>query len=326
MRISKFLESKKDKMTTFLITGSTGLIGGALVDHLLQKEDVRLLLPVRNVSKAKERFGEKRQISYLEHDFAYDESLQVEGDIDYIVHAAAPTASRYMVECPVETIDAIVKGTRTILQVAKQNHAQGMVFLSSMEVYGMIDDEDCLIDESVQGYVNPLSARSCYPMAKRLAETLCHGYAEEYSVRVSIARLAQTFGPGVDINYDKRVMAQFAKCARECQDIVLNTEGHSKRMYLHVSDAVSAIMLLLEKGGKGEAYNVANKDTYCSIREMADFVKEQFCPSIHVIVRKNENHCYPPDTYLPLSTNKIEQLGWKPQYGLREMFNAVIRN
>ena len=309
---------------TFVITGATGLIGGALVEYLLKDGEHKLILPVRNVQKAKQRFDQCAQISYIEHDFSSDGQLNINEDVDYIVHAACPTASKYMVECPVETIDAIVNGTRTMLQIAKQRHVKGMVFLSSMEVYGMIDGECDSIDESVQGYVNPLTVRSCYPMAKRMAETICHSYAKEYAVPVVIARLAQTFGPGVDIIHDKRVMAQFAKCALECQDIVLNTEGRSKRMYLHVSDAVTAIMLLLMKGEKGEAYNVANKETYCSIMEMADFVKNQFCASIKVVVQKNGMGCYPPDTYLPLSTDKMEQLGWKPQYGLNEMFDSVI--
>lgn len=323
MRINKFLVFEKG-MTTYIITGSTGLIGGALVEYLRRDEGNKLILPVRNILKAKERFGQSAQIIYIEHDFSSNNPLNINCDIDYIVHAACPTASKYMVECPVETIDVIVNGTRTMLRIAKQCHIKGMVFLSSMEVYGMIDGECNSIDESVQGYVNPLNSRSSYPMAKRLAETICHSYAKEYAVPVVIARLAQTFGPGVDIIHDQRVLAQFTKCAMECQDIVLNTEGRSKRMYLHVSDAVSAIMLLLMKGGKGEAYNVANKETYCSIKEMADLVQKQFCPSIRVVIKKNDTGCYPPDTNLPLSTDKMEQLGWKPQYGLNEMFGSVI--
>lgn len=312
-------------MTTYIITGATGLIGGTLVDYLKRDENNKLILPVRNVLKAKERFGKTAQIIYIEHNFSSNNPLNISDNIDYIVHAACPTASRYMVEHPVETSDTIIFGTRTMLQVAKQSHVKGMVFLSSMEVYGMIGGDCDIIDESMQGYVNPLNVRSSYPMAKRMAEALCYSYAKEYAVPVVIARLAQTFGPGVDISYDMRVFAQFARCARESHDIVLRTDGHSKRMYLHTFDAVKAIMLLLTKGVEGEAYNVANKKTYCSIKEMANFVKERFNPLIQVTIQKDGNNCYPSDTYLPLSTGKIEGLGWKPQYGLIEMFDSIIR-
>ena len=312
-------------MTTYIITGATGLIGGALVDYLQNNPDNRLILPVRDVLKAKDRFGTSSQLSFIEHDFSLPNQLDIKVDVDYIVHAACPTSSQYMAESPVETIDTIGNGTCTMLQVAKQSHVKGMVFLSSMEVYGTFPMDIGLIDESMQGYVPLLNARSSYPVAKRLAETICHSYAKEYSVPVVIARLTQTFGPGVDIAHDMRVFAQFARSACARQDIVLNTEGRTQRMYLHTFDAVNAIMLLLAKGTMGEAYNVANKDTYCSIREMAEFVKENFCPSISVIVRKNENHFYLPEMHLPLSTERMERLGWKPQYGLKEMFQSVIK-
>ncbi|MBQ8710667.1 MAG: NAD(P)-dependent oxidoreductase [Bacteroidaceae bacterium] len=312
-------------MATYIITGATGLIGGALVESLLAKSGNKLILPVRNVQKAERRFGQNRQIVYIGHDFLSGSQLDIQGNVDYIVHAACPTASKYMAESPVETIDTIVNGTRTMLQVARKSQVKGMVFLSSMEVYGTVQD-DSPIDESVQGYVPLLNARSSYPVAKRLAETLCHSYTKEYSVPVCIARLTQTFGPGVDISHDMRVFAQFARCARDRQDIVLNTEGRTKRMYLHTADAVDAILLLLTKGVMGEAYNVANRDTYCSIREMAEFVKETFSPSISVVVRKNDRNFYLPEMMLPLSTEKIEHLGWTPKYGLRDMFEAVIKS
>jgi nucleoside-diphosphate-sugar epimerase len=311
-------------MATYIITGATGLIGGALVDYLRKDENNKLILPVRNVLKAEEMFGKTAQIVYIEHDFSTSNQLNIDENIDYIVHAACPTASKYMTECPVETIETIINGTRTMLQVAKKLKVKGMVFLSSMEVYGIVPCDNGNIDESVQGYVPILSTRSSYPVAKRMAETLCHSYAKEYSVPVAIARLTQTFGPGVDISHDMRVFAQFAKCACEGRDIVLKTEGRTKRMYLHTYDAVNAIILLLTKGVWGEAYNVANQDTYCSIREMADFVRARFCPSINVVIRKNDDNYYLPEMYLPLLTDKIENLGWRPRYGLSEMFSAII--
>jgi nucleoside-diphosphate-sugar epimerase len=310
-------------MTTYIITGATGLIGGMLVDYLRKDKNNRLILPVRNVMKAKDRFGSDLQLSFVEHDFSSKAQLAINEDVDYIVHAACPTASRYMAESPVETIDTIVNGTSTMLQVAKQSHVKGMVFLSSMEIYGTLSGESP-VDESMQGFVPLLNVRSSYPIAKRLAETLCHSYAKEYAVPVCIARLTQTFGPGVDVASDMRVFAQFARCARDGKDIVLNTEGRTMRMYLHTADAIDAILLLLTKGTMGEAYNVANKETYCSIRGMAEFVKENFCPSIKVLVRKNDTKFYLPEMLIPLSTDKIEGLGWKPKYGLKEMFGSII--
>ena len=115
-----------------------------------------------------------------------------------------------------------------------------------MEVYGSPKNEDLLSEEDL-GYLNPLNVRNCYPESKRMSESLVASYAREYGIRSMSIRLAQTFGPGVEYG-DKRVFAEFARCAMEKKDIVLLTDGKSKRCYLYTMDAVSAILTVLLKG------------------------------------------------------------------------------
>ena len=119
-----------------------------------------------------------------------------------------------------------------------------------------------------------MNVRSSYPESKRLCESLCSAYASEYGVPAKVVRLTQTFGVGVSYN-DGRVFAEFARCAIEGRDIVLKTKGQTKRNYIDIDDAVNAIFTVLLKGVAGEAYNVANEDTYCSIYEMANMVAEK---------------------------------------------------
>lgn len=311
-------------MATYLITGATGLIGKALVRHLLEKEDCKLIFPVRNVAKAQKLFGQHDRICYIRHDFESSIPLTIDDDVDFIVHGACPTDSRFMAEHPVETINSIMNGTRTILELAKEKNVKSMVYLSSMEVYGTITDDITPVTEDVQGYVDPLNPRSSYPMGKRLAETMCASYWKEYGVPVKIARLTQTFGPGVDVDADNRVFAQFARRVKNGEDIVLHTEGKTKRMYLHVYDAVSAILCLLIKGVNGDAYNVANENTYCSIREMAEFVRDEFAREINILVRNVNSSIYPSDTKLRLAVGKMKSLEWSPRFCMREMFDSLI--
>ena len=308
----------------FLITGATGLIGSSIINYLLETcKNVKIIAPVRNKKKAESLYKDKYSlIDFIECDvinFVYPKV----GTVDYIIHCAAPTASKFFVEYPVETFDAILQGTRSILEIARKYPVKGVVYLSSLEVYGKVLDDSQAISEDYQGYLDPLDIRSSYPMAKRAAENLCCLYCKEYQVPVKIARLTQTTGPGIAYD-DNRVIAQFARLTAEGQDIVLHTKGESARPYCYTKDAVSAILQILFKGNPGEAYNVANEATYISAYDMALFLRDNFNPSIKVKVELRDNMGYAPVTKLRLSTQKLEALGWKPEYDLKDIFSNLI--
>lgn len=246
-------------------------------------------------------------------------------DIDFIIHCAAPTASKYFIEHPVETFDVIYSGTKVLLNYARKRQIKGFVYLSSLEVYGEIYDDSKPVCEDSQGYLDIMAVRSSYPMAKRAAENLCCLYAAEYGVPVMVARLTQTTGAGIALD-DNRVIAQFARLATYGNDIVLHTTGESARPYCYTTDAVSAILYILFKGQKGNVYNVANENTYISARDMAEFVRVNFNPSIKVRVELKNDMGYAPVTKLNLSTEKLKGLGWLPRYGLYEIFDRLIKS
>lgn len=313
---------------TFLITGATGLIGSVMVKCLLalnQKYDlgIKILAIVRDVEKAKNVFAEEfRAIDFIQLPLSGISSNSISEPVDYIIHLASPTSGRYMEEHPVETFDLAYQSTLCLLNLSKQTNVAGMVYVSSLEYYGQVLDNK-LITEDMQGYVDPVSARSSYPMGKRAAEYLCYAYAHEYGTPAKVARLTQTLGAGISEN-DNRVFAQFARSVIKGEDIVLHTIGESAKPYCYTTDCISAILYVLLKGQRGEAYNVANQETYISIRDMAEFLKENFNPSIGVRIEQNKNMGYAPVTKLRLSTEKLSSLGWIPQYGLKDIFERLI--
>ena len=109
-------------------------------------------------------------------------------------------------------------------------------------------------------------------------------------------------------------------------DIVMHTKGESAKPYCYTTDCASAILTILLKGANGEAYNVANEDTYISIYDMACFLRDNFNPRINVVIEEHPEMGYAPVTKLHLSAKKLIDLGWKPQVGLREMFNRLINS
>lgn len=313
---------------SFLITGATGLIGSVMIKCLLelnrQKQlGIKLVAVVRNIEKAQQVFGEDYPlVNFLKLELHNISTNSIHDSIDYIVHLASPTASKYFVEHPVETLRTAIEGTTTILEYAKAAKTKAMIYASSLEVYGS-NNTDEWIDESFQGYVNPTEVRSSYNIGKRACECLCHSYAKEYDVNVMIARLTQTTGAGITKD-DNRVIVQFAHQAAEGKDIILHTTGKAARPYCYTTDAISALLYILLRGGSGQAYNVANADTYISAHDMAEYLKRHFNPSINVYLKLRNDMGYAPETKLKLDTAKIESLGWKPRYGLIEMFERLI--
>ncbi len=313
---------------SFLITGATGLIGSVMTKCLLELNKqknlgIKILAVVRSLEKAKKVFGDDySNIEYKVIDLADICEAEFSVKPDYLVHLACPTASKYFVDHPVETLRTAFEGTTSVLEYAKNSNLEAMVYASSLEVYGSnLTDE--WLSEDFQGYLNPTEVRSSYNMGKRAAECLCHSYAMEYGVPVMIARMTQTFGAGVEYN-DNRVFAQFARKAIAGEDIELHTTGETSRMYCYTTDAVSAMLYLLVRGKSGEAYNIANKDSYITIRQMAQMVCDKFNPSISLKIVLKENQGYAPVTKLKLDTKKMESLGWKPLVSLESMFERLI--
>ncbi len=308
-----------------LITGATGLIGSALVKRLAE-EDTNILCPVRSLDKAKAMFDSETFAVVKWIETSIEELLkETTDDYDYIIHCASPTASKYFVERPVETLQFNIYTTMSILEYARKRHVKGIVYLSSLESYGTILDDKEVISEDVQGYVNPMENRSSYNMAKRTCESLCHAYASEYGIPVKVVRLTQTVSPFISDN-DMRVFAQFARHAVKGEDIELHTEGTAARQYIHIDDAVDAILCVLYKGKAGEAYNAAREDSYISVKDMAKFVQETFNPSGKVVFHLCSDMGYAPTTKLRLSTEKLRELGWEAKYDLYEMYKDLIIN
>ncbi|MBF0777813.1 NAD-dependent epimerase/dehydratase family protein [Streptococcus cuniculi] len=313
------------------VTGATGLIGSQIVLAFLMANEkysleIRITVLVRSLAKAQAIFGDDiERLQVVIGDVR--DRLEVKDPIDYVIHGASVTNSLDFVQKPVDTIYTVVDGTRNVLELAKEQTIKGFVFLSSLEVYGSFEGQKD-VSENDFGHLNPANARSSYSEGKRLAESLCISYAAQYHLPVKIARLCQTFGPGVDYQ-DNRVFAQFARSVIEKQDIILHTTGGTERNYCSIKDAIAGILHILLLGQSGEAYNVANENTLISIKDMAELVASlDASAAINVVVdlQDIQKFGYNPEVKLKLLTKKLADLGWKPTVDLPTMFAGVIES
>lgn len=328
-RVAKVIAEQRFKGKTFFITGSTGLIGSVLIKSLLWANDHyslgnHVVAQLRNKAKADQVFAGWQGIDYCVGDIR--DPIVWDEEVDFIIHAASETKSKNMVEHPVETLWTTLSGSKNVLDFAKAKHVAKLVYLSSMEAFGVVDTND-RATEAMLGAIDLTKPRSCYPESKRMAENMCACYHAEYGVPVSTVRLAQTFGAGVPAD-DTRVFAQFARSAMMSKNILLHTQGTSWGNYVYTADAATAIFTVLKKGNDGECYTVANEGASMQIRDMAQLVANEIANGkIHMIIDIPESTTfgYAADTRLRLDSGKVQGLGWQAQVGLAEMYRRMIK-
>lgn len=312
---------------TILITGATGFLGSLLIRFFsylnnVSHRNIKLIALVRNTEKARGLLDDN--IILIQGDIR--NIPQIPFDIDFIIHCAAETDSRKMIENPVEVSEGIVLGTINILKLAYQKGIKSAVYVSSMEVYGQMSDKSDKVDENDCGIIDIMNARSCYPMGKRMAEHICYDYYHQYGLPVKIARLAQTFGAGVP-ETDNRVFAQFARSAISKENIILHTDGSSVGNYCYSADAILGLIFILLKGANGEAYNVVNEELTMTIKQMAEFVAATVAEgsiSVRYEIPESNVYGYAAVTKNRLSSKKLCSLGWKPMYGMEEIYKRMI--
>ena len=322
--------------STVLVTGATGMIGSLAVRALacanrLKGANIGVVAFVRDEEKARRVIGDaalKCGVELAVGDIT--QKLRLTQRADYIIHGANATASKSYVTQPAETIKTILLGTANVLDYAAREGAKGVVYLSSMEVYGQFEmmSEDAV--EARLGSLDILDARSSYPEAKRAAECLCAAYAAEYGAPVRIARLARVIGPGIVDANDTRVLTEFARCIAERRDIVLRTSGRTRLNYCYTTDALAAIFLLLRKGASGEAYNVANSRGIMTVKEIAEAVAARHAQSgvrvRHDIPQDPKEFGYNKESTFLLNNEKIRALGCEFTVGIEEAIERTARS
>lgn len=310
------------KYSSVLITGATGLIGSMLIRAISTANSryslgMKVFGQIRDLEKTKALFGE----NFQSVEFVTNPDIKC----NYIIHTVSSTSSKFFIEHPVETIRVSVESTMAILEIAKKNNAT-VVYLSSMEQYGVPYESGQKVTEDIVGIINHLNIRSSYSESKRLCECFCASYADEYSINVMIARLAQTFGAGCPLD-DNRMPMQFARAAVEGHDIILHTDGKGIINFVYLTDAITGILTLLKKGERGHAYNICNDKETRTVRSIAELVANNIVGgNIRIIVENHKNDIrYAPENTMYLISEKMLGLGWKAKVGMSEAYSRLIR-
>ena len=233
-------------------------------------------------------------------------------DADLILNLACPASPPHYQSDPVRTMRTSVIGTMNLLELARSLKVP-LLQASTSEVYG--DPLIPLQEEGYWGNVNPIGIRSCYDEGKRAAEALCFDYRRQYGTDVRVARIFNTYGPGMRPD-DGRVVSNFLVQALRGEPLTVYGDGTQTRSFCYVSDLVDGLLRLARvKPAPEGPVNLGNPVEFTML-ELARLVLEHTGSASPIEFRPLPQD--DPRQRRPDITRARTLLGWEPRVPLRE--------
>jgi UDP-glucuronate decarboxylase len=293
-----------------LVTGGAGFIGSHLSRRLLAEgNDVLVADNFYSGSRSNvaDLVGNPR-FELMRHDVTFP--LYVE--VDQIYHLACPASPIFYQRDPVQTTKTSVHGSINMLGLAKRVNAK-ILLASTSEVYG--DPEVHPQDESYWGRVNPIGPRSCYDEGKRCAETLFFDYRRQHDLGIKVARIFNTYGPGMRPD-DGRVVSNFIVQALQGQALTIFGDGSQTRSFCFVDDLVGALIRLMNTPHEVTGpVNLGNPGEFTML-ELATAITDLVGQGGSIDYRPLPTD--DPTQRRPDITRAKDLLGWEPTIDLKQ--------
>lgn len=184
-----------------------------------------------------------------------------------------------------------------------------LIYLSDYGVLGILTNNEQPLDEfSPKAQID----HDPFLIIKSTAEDLIKCRCENYI----IARLDSNYGPWQTCNetIPKVIRGQILD-QEECVEPAMNIKS-----YTHVYDTCSAIFTIIENWKNKETYNISNGQEFSTL-EIANIISNFFVKNIEKV--KFTDLIQPQRQ--SLKDTKLKQLGWKPEYKLKDGINQTCQ-
>ena len=301
-----------------VITGAAGFIGSNLVDSfLMQGIEV---VGVDNLSTGKMQFVQDAlanpRFEFIKHDLYLDESLSSHFvGADAIFHLAANADVRFGADNPSRDLEQNTIVTHKVLEAARIAGVKKFVFSSTGSVYGEAE-----VVPTPENAPFPIQT-SLYGASKLACEGLIAAYAESFGMQTWIFRFVSILGPrythGHVYDFYQQLMQNPGK-------LIVLGNGHQKKSYLHVSDCIEAIHTSL--GQCTNAVNIINLgvDGYCEVRDSISWITNELKLKPEVTFGTETKGWIGDNPLIHLDTQKIQSLGWTPQYSIERAVRDTV--
>jgi UDP-glucuronate decarboxylase len=292
-----------------MITGGAGFLGSHLAAKLLELEHEVVAVDNLHTGRMQniQEVRKNNRFKFIQHDVVNPIDLEVEG----IFNLACPASPVHYQKDPVRTLRTNVQGAINVLELAHKNNAR-VLQASTSEIYG--DPKESPQTETYWGNVNPIGIRSCYDEGKRAAETLFSDYHRQYDTDIRIARIFNTYGPGMAPD-DGRVVSNFITQAQSGKPLTIYGDGNQIRSFCFVSDLIDGLVKLFFDSESNTPINLGNP-TPISMITLAEKI-------LSITKSKSQLEFRPlptddPITREPDITEAIRMLSWSPRVELHD--------
>ena len=299
-----------------LVTGGSGFLGASLCERLVQAGHEVICLDnllTSSIDNIEHLLG-SGNFKFIEHDVT--EPIRLE--VDEIYNLACPASPMHYQANPIKTMKTSVLGMIHVLGMAKRCGAR-VLQASTSEIYG--DPDVHPQPESYRGLVNTLGPRACYDEGKRAAEALCSDYRRSHDVEVRIARIFNTYGPGMATN-DGRVVSNFILQTLRGEPVTVYGDGSQTRSFCYRDDLIEGLVRLMALDGEEpRPVNLGNPEE-CSMLDLVQAVARACGREATVTYQPIPND--DPKQRCPDITRARELLNWSPAVSLQEGLQRTV--
>lgn len=312
----------------FLVTGGAGFIGSHLARALLDRGDSVIVLDnlstgtLENLHAVADHPGFRFVHGSVLDELVVDELVE---RADAVLHLAAAVGVKLVVEQPLRSLTTNIRGSQIVMEAAHR-YRRAVLVTSTSEIYGR-NGNGPLAEDADRILGSPAIARWSYSTAKAVEEILANAYHRERGLGTVVVRLFNTIGARQSGAYGMVVPRLVSQAVRNEPLTVFGT-GRQTRCFLHVADAVDAILRLVDHpGAVGGTFNIGSAREI-SILDLARLIAGRAGSSSSIELIPYER-AYGPgfedmDRRVPDTTRLRQLTGWSPRRTLDDTLDEVI--